>query len=99
MTYEIPQQLQYEEKIIFGLNFKQLLYAIIFFPIGIIIFLKSGLNLEIKLTLSLIPILIGVAFMFFDLKDWLSSVWQWLKFREVFLNGFENENVLGIKEC
>src|SRR3989344_2951282 len=32
MAYEIPQELEYKEKIIFNLTFSQLVYAIIFLP-------------------------------------------------------------------
>ncbi len=98
MPYEIPQQLQYQEKIIFGLNFKQLLYALIFFPIGLILFLKTNFSLSVKIILGSIPILIGILFMFCDLSHWASSVWQYLKFREVFLMDLKMKNFLGLKK-
>jgi len=46
--YEIPQQLEYKEKIVFGLTFPQIAYALIFFPIIFPLFLnyKQVLQLE-----------------------------------------------------
>ena len=42
MTYQIPQQLQYKEKIMFGLDFKQLAYAFVFGLICVILFKTVG---------------------------------------------------------
>jgi hypothetical protein len=44
MAYEIPQQLEYKEKIMFGLNFKQLAYLFVFAPIVVFIAFKTSLN-------------------------------------------------------
>ena len=96
MPYEVPQQLQYEEKIIFGLNFKQLLNAIIFFPVGLMIFFKGPFNIYVRIFLGLIPIIIGGLFMFFDLSNWISSVREWLKFREAFLMDPKMKHFLGL---
>ena len=52
MPYEIPQKLQYEEKIIFGLTFRQLIYAAIFIVPALFIFLKTNLNIYLKIIIA-----------------------------------------------
>ena len=41
MAYQIPQQLEYKEQIIFGLTLRQVIYAIIF---GLLAFIKRALK-------------------------------------------------------
>ena len=82
MSYEIPQQLEYKEKIIFGLTFSQLLYAIIFLPIALALLLKPPFGWAVRISLALIPSVIASLFMFTNLpkviKNWLK--WQrWKK--------------------
>ena len=69
MPYEIPQKLQYEEKIIFNLTFRQMVYLFLFgFP-ALIIFLKSNLNMYAKIMIAVLLLGIGSMFMFFDLSN------------------------------
>ena len=56
MSYEIPQQLEYKEKIIFGLTFSQLLYALIFSPLALAFLFKLPLALTYRVILVLIPL-------------------------------------------
>lgn len=81
--YEIPQQLEYKEKIVFGLTFKQLIYAIIFFPFAFSCFFRLNASLPVRIFLTFIPVSLAVGFMFFDLashiRDWIS----WYKCREI----------------
>ncbi|MCA9487803.1 MAG: DUF87 domain-containing protein [Nanoarchaeota archaeon] len=81
--YEIPHQLEYKEKIIFGLTFPQLAYAFAFFPIVFLLFFKLNASLPVRVFLALIPFLLAVGFMFFDLlsksKDW----YTWFKTRKI----------------
>lgn len=95
--YEIPQQLEYKEKIVFGLTFKQLVYAMLFFPICFSLLFKLNANISIRVFLTLFPGLLATGFMFFDLeqkiKDWLG----WYKFR--YINSQEKiEALFGIKK-
>ena len=85
MPYEIPQQLQYEEKIIFGLTFRQLIYAAIFLVPSLIIFFNTNLDIYIKASIS--AMLMGTAslFMFFNFSGYLKNIWSWFKFREITL--------------
>ena len=83
MPYEIPQQLQYEEKIVFGLTFKQLIYAIIFGIPAIIIFMRTHLPISIKTIAGVILIGMACMFMFFNFSLYIRNIMSWLKFREV----------------
>lgn len=83
MSYEIPQQLQYEEKIIFGLTFKQLFYAALFMVPSLFIFFKTRIDIYIKAVLT--ALLLGTAslFMFFNFSTYIGNVLNWTKFREI----------------
>ena len=95
--YEIPQQLEYKEKIVFGLTFEQLFYALIFFPIIFSIFFKLQASLEIRIFLSSVPALLAVGLMFFDLLTHLKDWYTWLRTRS--LNTEEKlEKVLALGE-
>jgi len=80
--YEIPQQLAYKEKIVFGLTFEQLMYALIFLPIAIIFF-KMNIQLPVKIFLIAIPVSLAGGFMFFDLLSKIKDWYWWYKFREI----------------
>ena len=83
MAYEIPQQLQYEEKIIFNLTAKQLGYASATILPAFLIFLKSGLGFYIKIIIGAALIGIGSLFMFFDFSSYLKNLLAMAMFREV----------------
>ena len=95
--YEIPQQLEYKEKIVFGLTFGQLIYALIFFPIAFAFFFRLKTSLPIRVFLTFIPVSLAAGFMFFNLsghiRDWIS----WYKFREVKTKE-KMEKLFGIRE-
>lgn len=97
MSYEIPQELEYKEKIIFGLTFSQLLYLIIFSPIAYAIFFKTSLNLYIRIFLALIPIILCILFMFTSFLKFIRSWWKWLFFREAKLMDKKMIDFLEIK--
>ena len=80
--YEIPQQLEYKEKIVFGLTFEQIMYALIFLPIAIIFF-KMNIPLPTKVFLIFIPVSLAAGFMFFDLFSKIKNWYWWYKFREI----------------
>ena len=80
--YEIPQQLEYKEKIVFGLTFEQLIYALIFLPIILIIF-RTSLSLPIKIFLIIFPASLASGFMFFNFATIIKRWAFWYKFREI----------------
>src|SRR3989344_1733477 len=83
MTYEIPQQLAYKEKIIFNLTFKQLAYLFLFAPLMIIIFFKTHSNIYVKSFLVAFLACISAGFMFFDLDYHLKSWIGWFRLRKI----------------
>ena len=80
--YEIPQQLEYKEKIVFGLTFSQLMYAMIFLPFAVIFF-RLNIPMPIKVFLVFIPVTLAGGFMFFDLQSKIKDWYWWYKFREI----------------
>jgi conjugal transfer ATP-binding protein TraC len=81
--YEIPQQLEYKEKIVFGLHFEQLGWAFLFFPIAFIILFRSHFNIYLRIYFASIPCLLAFGFMFFNLKEHLKDWYVWYKSRYV----------------
>ena len=98
MPYEIPQQLQYEEKIIFGLTFKQLLFAILFLGPAIIIFFKTHLNIYVKSAFAAILAFIAILFMFFDISSYFRNMFHWMRFREVSIMDLKMIQFLGLEK-
>lgn len=86
MTYEIPQELEYKEKIIFGLTFEQLIYAIIFSPIALALLFKTPFSLSIKISLSFIPSALAGIFMFTNIPKELRNLAKWLQWRKLDIN-------------
>jgi conjugal transfer ATP-binding protein TraC len=83
MSYEIPQSLQYKEKIIFGLTLEQLFYAAGFGALSVVTYTTINTTLPIKIASSLIPAAIGSLFIFADLKNKLVKWTGWLKSRTI----------------
>ena len=83
MSYEIPQQLEYKEKIIFNLTFKQLAYTLVFAPILIFIFFKTKLNLGFRIFLSINLSALAIGFIFLELDNHLKSWIIWIKCRKI----------------
>jgi len=81
--YEIPQQLEYKEKIVFNLTFPQLAYALIFFPFVFSFLFKLNASLPVRVFLACIPGLLAVGFMFFDLRTHLKNWYTWFRFRDL----------------
>jgi len=77
--YEIPQQLEYKEKIVFGLTFSQLIYAFIFFPIAFSFLFKLNASIYTRVFLTLIPVCLASGFMFFDLQNKIKDWIEWYK--------------------
>ncbi|MFA5061396.1 MAG: PrgI family protein [Candidatus Pacearchaeota archaeon] len=81
--YEIPQQLEYKEKIVFGLTFPQLAYAMVFFPFVFSFLFKLNASIYVRVFLACIPALLASGFMFFDLSTHLRDWYTWFKLREL----------------
>lgn len=97
MAYQIPQQLEYREKIMFGLTFKQLVYALAFGLVCLLIFKKIS-NPIIKYTLMVLYSGLGMCFIFFDLESKIKNYKFYLKNRNLGLDNKKLKEFLGIKE-
>jgi len=94
--YEIPQQLEYKEKIVFGLTFGQLMYALMFFPVAFAFFFRLNAPLSVRVFLTFIPVSLAAGFMFFNLSGRIKDWYYWLKFGEIKKDRMEK--IFGIKE-
>jgi type IV secretory pathway VirB4 component len=95
MAYEIPQQLEHKEKIMFGLTFPQLGWAFLFGLIALFILLREG-NIYIQGGIALIIASVGLVFVFGDVLSWCKWILNYLKRRKVYDSGFES--ILAIKK-
>ena len=96
MSYEIPQQLEYKEKIIFGLTFGQLLYAIIFLPLALALLFKPPFPLAVRISLSLIPCAIAIIFMFTQIPTALKNWVLWQRWKKCTINDKKMKEYLSI---
>lgn len=96
MTYEIPQQLEYREKILFGLDFKQLAWLFLFSFIALIV-LKMPIGFSLQFIMEIIVSAIAFGFIFLDLHSKIKSWISWYSFREIRLKKNLKE-FSGIKE-
>src|SRR3989344_4018391 len=85
MTYEIPQSIQYKEKIVFDLTLELLIYAVGFGVPAFLIYAKLNASLYARVGLALIPLTIGLCFMFLDLYKKSSELLGFLRFRKATL--------------
>ncbi len=98
MSYEIPQELQYKEIIMFGLTGGQIGFALLFgFPV-LFIFFKTNLPLSVKIILGSPLIFIGIMFMFFKFKDMINSIFFYLSFRKAEIFSQKMKEYLPIKK-
>lgn len=98
MSYEIPQHLQYEEKIIFGLTFKQLIYAALFVIPASIIFFKTDFGIYVRASIAAILLGIASLLMFFNFSSYMKDIISWIKFREAWLMDSKMIQFLGIEK-
>lgn len=96
MSYEIPQSLQYKERIVFNLTLEQLLYASSFGFVAFFIYAKTSFDLPIRITLALIPVCIGLLFIYGNLWNKISDFWAWYKFRHATMFDTSMKKYLGL---
>ncbi len=97
MSYEIPQQLQHKERIVFGLTFTQLGWAA-FFGFFVLAALASNLSLYVKMGVAVVPIVLGVLFIFFNMWSWVRNAIGYIRHREVLLGTKHMSQAFPIKE-
>lgn len=98
MSYEIPQQLEYKEKVVFGLTFSQLAWAMLFGLPAAGIFFKSQANIYIKSIVVILLCFCAILFMFFNASRFIKNYYAWLKFRKVSRPSSKLEKFIGVKE-
>lgn len=77
MAYDIPDKIQYKEKIAFGLTIRQLLYALVFVLIAFFAFQFIYLPGWFRFATPIIVILAGSPFIFFDWEKALKFRWAY----------------------
>ncbi len=82
MSYEIPSELQYREKIVFGLTMQQLAWALLFGTPALFVMLKTQLAMPFKITLVTVCTAFAVLFMFCGAFGWLRHILAWWQMRE-----------------
>ncbi|MBU0761377.1 MAG: ATP-binding protein, partial [Nanoarchaeota archaeon] len=97
MPYQIPQQLAYKEKIMFGLTFKQLAYAFVFGLLSLLFFKRID-GLYLKFSLVILSSALGVGFMFLNLAEILKDYWVFFRFQREVKGSKKLVKFLGIKD-
>ncbi len=82
MSYEIPTELQYQERIVFGLTMAQLAWALLFGIPILYIVMKTSVFLVLKIVVVAILTAIAVLFMFLDALGWVKRLVGWWRLRE-----------------
>lgn len=78
MSYEIPKNLQYTEKIVFNLSFEQALWVGIFGILTFTVFFKLPIIFEARIGISLILAGLAVGFAFFDFRTHATNIFSFL---------------------
>jgi len=97
VAYEIPLELQHKEKIVFGLTFVQLAWALLFGAITLILLLGKG-DFTTKFTFALFPAILGVLFVFFDVSKWVKYVFYFFKFRSASIDSPKMQKLIEINK-
>src|SRR3989344_7239913 len=97
MGYEVPQEIQHKEIIIFNLTWKQLLIATITL-IPCMILISQNFKSTTNYVIIILIILIGVGFMFLDFDKRIKSFIEYKKFSNVASNSKKMKTFLNIKD-
>jgi len=98
MSYEIPQQLEYKERVVFGLTFSQLAWAMLFGLPAMAVFFKSHANIYLKSAVVIVLCCCAIAFMFFNASRFLLDFWAWFRFRKATNGSQKLDKFIGIKD-
>lgn len=96
MSYEIPQQLEYKEKIMFGLTFKQLAYAFLFVGNSLLILKATDYSI-FGIVLSIFPCLLGIGFVYLNFDLLIKDYFIYYKSRKIIINEQDRNHFLGIE--
>lgn len=99
MAYEIPQNLQYEEKIMFNLTFKQCIYIGLFGAIGGILFFRLPFAFEIRVLTGASIAIVGLGFAFLHLDTTIMNQWRyWTGLRQAGYFNSKMDALVGLTE-
>ena len=98
MTYDIPPPLQHKEKIIFGLTFSQLAYALPSFLLIFFFIFKTNLHISISVTISILIACLASFFMFFNGLAKLKNFFNYFRNKEVKVNSEKLKKIININE-
>ena len=79
MSYEIPNNLKYSEKIFFNLSFEQAAWFGLFGFIIFVLYTKTPVMFEAKIVISIILACLGIGFAFFGLRKHLIRALKFAK--------------------
>jgi len=97
MSYEIPQEIEYKERILFGLTFSQLAWALVFAPLVLAILFKLNVGMTYRVAIALIPSGLACVFMFTRLPSQFVNWLKWLFFRRASLMDKKMKKFLNLK--
>lgn len=96
MSYEIPTQIKYKEKIAFGLTISQLALAILFGGSAFYLIFKSPIPMPFNWALGGTIVILGVGFTFFELHKHIINFLDWISVRKIRLKTEKILSVLGV---
>ena len=77
MSYEIPKNLKYEEKVIFNLSLQQAIWLGLFIAPSVILLLKSPLTIEINASIAIVLVGLGIGFAFLNFKEHTINIYKY----------------------
>ena len=77
MSYEIPKNLKYEEKIIFNLSLQQAIWLGLFIAPAALLLLKSPLAIEINASIAIALAILGFGFAFLNFKEYTIILYKY----------------------
>ena len=83
MSYEIPAELQYKEKIVFGLTFEQLVFGLLLLPLAFALVFKVHGNIYVRIGFAAFLCCLAVLLMFFNFKEWCFNWFEYFKFKRM----------------
>jgi len=97
MAYDIPPPLKHKEKILFGLTFSQLFYAVPAFLLCFLVLFKFNLRIEVSGIISVIIIFIAAFFIFFDGLGKIKNFYNYKRNPKMGVSSKELEKIIDVE--
>ncbi|VVB69983.1 Uncharacterised protein [uncultured archaeon] len=98
MSYDIPDEIKYKEKLAFNLDFKQLLYAVIFILLAVFSY-SLPISGQAKFVFPSLFILLGIGFVYLKFDEYLFVRFKyWFGFKEGSWLNKKVRDLVGIEE-